>query len=399
MYRRFFELFIVFVVVSVFVFEFCIKDNNYYSNSVTDLTDIKANYSNVVEVINTSSLYKIEGNDYEKVNDVNKGMIFTLDGIYGEYYKIKDLPFYIYYKNVSGSSIKNNRYKEYLKLGVKITTNDEYYIYQSEDLKLKVDGSSIYDVIYKDGNKYYVEINDILYYIYDKDIKEENKYDIDNVNVLDKVAVLNYHFFYDKTKETCDQSICLERNKFEEHLKYFKDNNILTLTMNEYYLWLEGNLALPKKSVLITVDDGALGTDTILIELLEKYDLYGTLFLITEWWPEKDFKSDNLEVYSHGNDIHIANFCSAGPKGVCLSYNALKEDITKSLSRSKSNLAFCYPFYVYNNTMLNVLNDLGFKLAFVGGNRKSTKNDNRLLIPRYVVYSNFTKDNIAQIVN
>ena len=40
-----------------------------------------------------------------------------------------------------------------------------------------------------------------------------------------RIAVLNYHFFYDENTEKGNQSIFISTRKFEEQLKYLKDNN------------------------------------------------------------------------------------------------------------------------------------------------------------------------------
>ena len=102
------------------------------------------------------------------------------------------------------------------------------------------------------------------------------------------IAVLNYHFFYDPSKgEKCNESICLDIAKFRQHLDYLKKNNYKVLTMKEFKQWMYGEIELPQKSVLITIDDGAMGTGkhngNKLIPILEEYQMHATLFLITGW--------------------------------------------------------------------------------------------------------------------
>ena len=103
-----------------------------------------------------------------------------------------------------------------------------------------------------------------------------------------KVAVINYHFFYKDWSEGCHESLCLRIDKFKEELKYLNDNGFTTLTMKEFVDWMYGEIEIPEKSVLLTIDDGAFGTSKIrgnyLIPALEKYKVHATLFLITGWW-------------------------------------------------------------------------------------------------------------------
>lgn len=388
-------IFILLSLTFAYVFNFNNKEVILKKESVKDKN---ANYSEHVEMVKDTTLYIITDKEYTKKGKVSKGVKLQLDGSFKNYYKIKDMPYYVYYEDVKESlETQNERYKKYNPLGLEVTTKEEYKLYQDNDKYMLINSVDTLNILYTNNDKYYTVVNENLYYILKQDVQSENKFDSEN-NV-DSVPVLNYHFFYDEEKEFCGEILCLEKKKFDEHLKYFKENDFFTLTMEEYYLWMNSELNIPSKSILITVDDGALGTDTILIELLEKYDLNATLFLITDWWKEKNFTSPNLEVYSHGNNIHIDNYCKSGPKGVCLSYDELKDDIEKSLLRSKSNLAFCYPFYRYNDVMLKVLSDLNFRLAFVGGNKKSKKSDNNLLLPRYIVYRYHNSSDIAKMIN
>jgi len=381
------------------------SDNNANNNEIIEeKEEINVNdYYNPLIITNKDSqLFSINNNIYTKIGEVKKGSVLNLDKIVGEYFQVKGTEYYIHYKNVDKTdSILSNRYTKYINIGKSIVTNNNFKLYTDNDIFLTLESSMTFEVIYIDSDKYYVTFNDNLYYILKEDIDSITDIEVTNSSSNAKnVAVLNYHFIYDKTKyENCNESICIEKTLFEEHLKYLNESGFLTLTMNEFNLWMDGTLRIPEKSVLITFDDGALGTDTHLIELIEKYDMNATLFLITAWWPRSKYVSPNLEVYSHGYDIHISGYCSKGPKGLCLSKEELKNDLSLSIPLVDSNLAFCYPFYRYNNNMLNVLKELGVKLAFVGGNRKVKRTDNKLLLPRYVVYKNTSVNSLKNMVN
>ena len=217
------------------------------------------------------------------------------------------------------------------------------------------------------------------------------------------IAVLNYHFFFDpKLGEECNESICLDVAKFRQHLEYLKNNGYKTLTMEEFKRWMYNEIELPEKSVLITIDDGAMGTGKHnghkLIPLLEEYDLQATLFLITGWWDIENYRSKNLTIQSHTNDMHQYGTCGRGQFN-CYSYEQGKADVQKSIDIIGNNDSFCFPFYMYSDTSLQVIKDLGFKLAFVGGSRKATRKSNKFLIPRYPIHDGITLNQFISMVS
>ncbi len=217
-----------------------------------------------------------------------------------------------------------------------------------------------------------------------------------------KVAVLNYHFFYSDSSEGCKESICFNINKFKEQLKWLKDNNYKILTMKEFVSWMYGNTSIPAKSVLITVDDGAYGTGkhngNHLIPALEEYQANATLFLITGWWNIDNYRSSYLSVESHTNNLHIEEKCGYRSKVNCVGYNALLEDLKQSISITNSIDAFCFPFYESTDESIRAVKDAGFKVAFVGGNRKASRSDNKYKIPRYIIYNGTTLEQFKKMV-
>ena len=253
-------------------------------------------------------------------------------------------------------------------------------------------------------NKYevksYTTVNNILRMAKGEEVYEADpSYD----RSKQKIPVLNYHFFYDPTiGEECNEVICLTKQKFEEHLIYFRDNGFKTLTIDEFVRWYDGEIDLPPKSVLITIDDGAKGTGkhngNILNPLLEKYDMHATLFLIAGWWDINNYIGPNLDIQSHTYDMHSRGTCGGGQL-YCATYDQAKADIQTSLDIIGRKESFCYPFYEVSTNAKNAVKDLGFRVAFGGGNTKATRSSNRYIIPRYPIQSNHGVDYIKRIVN
>jgi len=222
--------------------------------------------------------------------------------------------------------------------------------------------------------------------------------------VASSVPVLNYHFFYDLSKgqNNCNESICLEVSKFRKQLDYLRDNGYYTLTMDQFTKWIYGEIDVPLKSVLITIDDGAYGTgfhnNNNLIPILEEYKMHATLFLISGWWDINNYKSSYLEIQSHTNDMHNRGSCGEAQL-ICASYNEIMADLAISTQTIGNKETFCYPFYSYDNEAIKAIKDTGFKIAFGGGNVNATRNSNKYVVPRYPIHDSTTMDRFIKMVS
>ena len=222
-----------------------------------------------------------------------------------------------------------------------------------------------------------------------------------------KVTVLNYHFFYkdqQDNKEKCgSQAICMQIDKFKDHLKYLNDNGFTTLTIKEFVSWMYGEIEIPEKSVLITIDDGGWGTakdkGNYLIPALEEYKAHATLFLIAGWWEKKEYESPYLDIESHTWNLHHPGNCQYRSKVNCVPYDELLNDLKRAAYVLGSKEAFCFPFFEYTENSIKAVKEAGYKTAFVGLSRKASRNDDKYKIPRYELYDSITLDKFKSIVN
>ena len=397
-----------------------IDNDNYYVSFLNDsytvkkdksIKEIKSNNTKEKIADHVSVLYYefIEGN----CNDHN---CTTNDNFKNQINKLKENGYYTVtseeFKNyVSG--MKNLKDKA---IYITITNYNDNTTNLKNELKIeinKLEETAIYRFIstYKAAKansdlkridryqiKNYTSVDDLLKMAQGEEVKQSSDDEVNNQSV----AVLNYHFFYDSAYEVCGESICLSTAKFREHLQYLKENNYKTLTMEEFRKWMYGEIEIPSKSILITVDDGAAGTGkhngNKLIPLLEEYQLNATLFLITGWWGIDNYESDYLDVQSHTHDMHQYGPCGRGQIN-CYGYAAAKQDLENSLTVVKNTDSFCFPFYMYSSESLQAVKDVGFKLAFVGGNVKAKRTNDKWLIPRYPIMSDITLNQFIYKVN
>lgn len=224
--------------------------------------------------------------------------------------------------------------------------------------------------------------------------KVEVKKEVSSVGKGNGIAVLNYHFtISDEEKSSCSpSSICMNENLFDEHLKYIKENGFYTATLKELEDYLDGKIYLPKKSVVITIDDGWFVSRAI--SKLEKYDLHGVLFLIGSLAPVTDYASKNLEIASHTWNLH-----GAYGSLVNASFDTIIEDLSQSKSSLNGTPYFCYPFYQYDNHVIEALKQTGFTMAFAGGGVKARRGVDKYKVPRIVVGGNDSVATLASYIN
>lgn len=227
-----------------------------------------------------------------------------------------------------------------------------------------------------------------------------------------KVPVLCYHNVgtKDDMKRAPDEKIwTMQKENFEEEMKYLYDAGYRTLTMDEFYEWKKGNIELPLKSILITFDDGYLANYHYAFPILKKYNINATVFLIgnnirkdnPEWSGNLiDYMSVNLinkckteypniEFQSHSIKLHKKGSIKDRPK------KELEDDAKQFRELIKSANYYAYPFGDYNEKMIEALKKSKYKLAFIYGPnkedyRKASRSDDDYLIPRLNIHNDMS---------
>lgn len=396
---------IIIIISGLFLIRSCIKKNLKIKLNGNDNIIIK--YGEEYQDEGVTCTYKNENlNDKVKIDsnlDIKKIGTYTIN------YEIN-------YKTVSKKVKRNIKVIDDEKPVIKLNSFDELVLAQGRKYEeLGAVASDNYDgdltdkIIIDTSKLDTNQIGDyeVIYSVSDSSNNESKI--IRKVKVVEKadsnqkIAVLNYHFFYENWDEGCHENLCEKMDRFREQLNYLRDNGYYTLTMDEFTKWMYGEIDIPKKSVLITVDDGAYGTSKVngnhLIPALEQYKMHATLFLVTGWWDIKDYQSDYLDVQSHTNDLHYEASCGHRSKVNCVSYDDLLTDLKKSIEVVQNTNSFCFPFYDSTESSVKAVKEAGFKIAFVGGFRKASRDDDKYRIPRYPIYDSTSLSKFIDYVN
>lgn len=361
------------------------------------IKEINSHYNSFVKTNKESILYELKGNNYVESGRINKNIEIELEETKIDenttYFKIKNLNYYIKYNDVEPiEKINiNDRYKKYVLFNENVVTKEKTTLYNENGYAYEINESIDLPLIIKDKDKYYVEYNNTLLYVKKED--SSLKY---NKNTSEKtrtnIRTFTYHAVY-KEGETCkNKVICHPYNQFDSHMKYLSENNYLTLTMEELEMFLDKKINIPIKTVVITLDDGNLAKNAI--EILEKYKLYATYFIITGRYDSYKIKTSYVDFESHTDNLHNNYKCPGGEQGgqlLCEDKDKVLKDLKLSQEKLGGSKYISYPFFDWNERAISLLKESGFHLAFIGQwttEGYSDYNTNRFLLKRKTIFSN-----------
>lgn len=375
-------------------------------NKEKTFEEIKQHYNAYVTVTKDTSLYNKEEKEIGKVyKDTALELEDTELTENTKYFKIKNQEYFISYQDVEPiESMPNvsNRYKSYVVFNENIVTNDETTFYDKEEKPVfTIYQSFDFPIIIKDEDKYGIEYNNQLFYIKKENVKDTKEQENTTEQTRDNIRVLTYHTIYDTKKETCTNTvICHPIEQFDSHMKYISENNYLTLTMKELEMFLDQKIRIPMKSIVVTLDDGKYATNAV--EIVEKYKVNATYFIISSRYDIKDIKTTYMDFQSHSYNLHNNYKCPGGEQGgqlLCESEENILNDLAKSKEMlGKDVFAFAYPFFDWNERAKTLLKEAGFRLAFIGqydSDGFSTYNTDRFMIRRKTIFSDDSVDVLA----
>ena len=207
-----------------------------------------------------------------------------------------------------------------------------------------------------------------------------------------KIPILMYHSIsYEK-----GNILRISKDNFREQMKYLKDNNYTTLTLDELYSYMKTDKYLPKKPIVITFDDGYKDNYTNAYPILKELQLKATVFVITNTIDhEKNYLTSSEIKTMDLNNIRIESHTASHEHLDKISYidnvktmKTSKSKLEKILNRKIDYIAYPYRRYTYNT--IKAAKQSGYKLAFSTQLGWIDKSDNIYSLGRIFVNSNLT---------
>lgn len=228
---------------------------------------------------------------------------------------------------------------------------------------------------------------------------EVNKYAYYKGTNASRIPVITYHKIVSdkakKTKKYRNDKWTVSQSNFNQQMAWLHKKHYRTINCDELYLWRRGRIKLPKRSVLITIDDGNAEAIERAFPVIKKYKMKATAFIVGRS-PHKGLNCGNIsmkrmkeikkkypkfEFQSHTYNLHIR-------KAVKFTYTTFMNDAYKQ--RKVYGFEYlAYPYGDKTNTMIKAYKNSGIRMAFSFGDYGfATRKQNLYKMKRIAILGN-----------
>ena len=373
------------------------------------IENIKSRYNKYVITTKETDLYNSKK---EVIGKINSGVKISLKekeiaDVEDDYFELELFDnHYVFFEDVEiieSLDEKDNYYKNYIVFNENCVTENKTTFYDKNFNYLYEINNSVNLPIYIKEDEYYgVEFNDELVFLKKDEVTVKETHNTTEKNAK-SIPVLLYHFFHNHNRyEGWTSVISLRIDKFEEQLKYLKDNNFMTLKMKDLELYVDGKVQIRENSVVLTIDDGNETIFSLAYPVIEKYGVNVTVFAVTAWTPNiMNLQTKFVEMHSHTHDMHITDRCRGGQGGLfkCVDYNTGLADLKQSREILNNTTYLAYPFGEYTDSSIQLLKDAGYTMALTTNYGNAKVGDDLYLLPRIYIYNEYSLETFKRIVN
>lgn len=220
------------------------------------------------------------------------------------------------------------------------------------------------------------------------------------------IPICMYHYVYDENDppENLEKKYknYIEQKDLEEEFNWLKDEGYYFPTWEEVRAYVDGELILPEKSIVICFDDAAQDFLDYGIPVIDKCQVPVTCFIVTEWSGEekvRKYDSEYVTYQSHSHDMHKGGG-NIGHGGIftALSHEDALADLEKSIEICGNGDAFAYPYGDYTDECRNIVEDAGFDCAVTTVYGKAYPGMDPMLLPRIRMNNDQTLEQFISMV-
>ncbi|MET0026279.1 MAG: polysaccharide deacetylase family protein [Candidatus Thiodiazotropha sp.] len=114
------------------------------------------------------------------------------------------------------------------------------------------------------------------------------------------VPILCYHRFGERGGK-----LEVSAHQFREQMQYLKSNGYRVIPLLDLLGFLEGKNPIPKRSVVLTIDDGHRSIYSVAFPILQEFDFPATIFLYTDYMDKGGLTTKELRAMNRSGLISI----------------------------------------------------------------------------------------------
>lgn len=235
--------------------------------------------------------------------------------------------------------------------------------------------------------------------------KERTVHVVDNMDAdTDGISVLMYHYVYTASDapDEVNGNYVLDTD-LDKQLEWLQTEGYYFPSYEELSAYIAGKHSLPKKSVVVTFDDGETGFLEYGIPLLEKHQVPATSFVIASDSDAadkvKNYASEYVSFQSHSYAMHQAGSnVGRGGRIHAMTQAEILDDLQKAAAIVQNNEAMAYPFGDNNETAHAAIREAGILCAFTINNNQVHVGDDPTCLSRVRISGEYSLDSFIYSV-
>lgn len=209
------------------------------------------------------------------------------------------------------------------------------------------------------------------------------------------IPVLMYHHVEsaDIAKENKRTSLNVPPDTFRKQMEYLKSKGYTAITPTDLVNFFDGGMSIPKKSVLITFDDGYVDNGDNAYPILRELGLKATIYIATGLMENFNYLSWGKISEMNGSGVINFGNHTWSHKNVGGNHDTVTKEIktadTQLTDHGINNLkTFAYPYGIETGFAEKLLSNMGYKLAFTTVPGRVMCKQKRFELPRIRVGNN-----------
>lgn len=191
-------------------------------------------------------------------------------------------------------------------------------------------------------------------------------------NGIQTVPILCYHRFGDKHGK-----MSVSTKKFRQQMQLLKDNDYRVISLKDAVNFLYNKKSIPKRSVVITIDDGYRSNYTEAFPIFQEFNFPATIFLYSDFLGAPDALTRNqIRTMYNSGLIEFQPHSKSHPNMAIQQPTQSRHEYQKKIDQEISEpsrriseiinndiFSFAYPFGDTNELVINKLKNRRFSVA------------------------------------